>query len=167
MRLIGPEKLFARFDANPPADSDSIARCQSRPRFLLLPPIVAVPFYREFGRRHRDSAELQLIPPAFVSVGGSLLAPCGQLNGESAAEMSRKKGHQKPPPSPCRQAPRHPRLAVLTTIANPKWVVDSDAGPRFRGRPLLFPVTTAQSGPQPGASPNRATGVGDGLDSER
>jgi hypothetical protein len=35
MMLVSPEKLFAEFAANPPADSDSIARCQSHLRFLL------------------------------------------------------------------------------------------------------------------------------------
>jgi SMI1 / KNR4 family (SUKH-1) len=35
MRLIGPEKLFARFDANPPANSDSVAQCQAHLGFTL------------------------------------------------------------------------------------------------------------------------------------
>jgi len=29
MTLVSPEKLFAKFDANPPANSGSIARCQA------------------------------------------------------------------------------------------------------------------------------------------
>jgi hypothetical protein len=35
MTLVSPDKLFARFNANPPASSDAIARCQSNLRFPL------------------------------------------------------------------------------------------------------------------------------------
>jgi hypothetical protein len=35
MKPTGPEKLFARFDANPPANSSSIARCQASLGFPL------------------------------------------------------------------------------------------------------------------------------------
>jgi hypothetical protein len=35
MTLVSPDKLFAKFDANPPASRDSVARCQSNLRFPL------------------------------------------------------------------------------------------------------------------------------------
>jgi hypothetical protein len=35
MTLVSPNKLFAEFDANPPASYDALARCQSNLRFLL------------------------------------------------------------------------------------------------------------------------------------
>jgi hypothetical protein len=35
MTLVSSEKLFAKFDANPPASCDSVARCQSNLRFTL------------------------------------------------------------------------------------------------------------------------------------
>ena len=35
MTLVSPNKLFAEFDANPPASYDAVARCQSKLRFLL------------------------------------------------------------------------------------------------------------------------------------
>jgi hypothetical protein len=35
MILVSPNELFAEFDANPPANHDAVARCQSNLRFLL------------------------------------------------------------------------------------------------------------------------------------
>ena len=35
MTLASPNKLFAKFDANPPASYDAVARCQSNLRFSL------------------------------------------------------------------------------------------------------------------------------------
>jgi hypothetical protein len=35
MTLVSPEKLFAKFDANPPASCDSVGQCQSRLSFRL------------------------------------------------------------------------------------------------------------------------------------
>jgi hypothetical protein len=40
MTLISREKLFAEFDARPPATPDSVARCQSQLRFQLPPDYV-------------------------------------------------------------------------------------------------------------------------------
>jgi hypothetical protein len=35
MTLVSPAKLFAKFDANPPASRDAVARCQANLRFRL------------------------------------------------------------------------------------------------------------------------------------
>ena len=35
MTLVSPDKLFARFNANPPASRDAVARCQSNLKFPL------------------------------------------------------------------------------------------------------------------------------------
>jgi hypothetical protein len=35
MTFVSPNRLFAEFDANPPASHDAVARCQSKLRFLL------------------------------------------------------------------------------------------------------------------------------------
>jgi len=35
MTLVSPDELFAKFEANPPASRDSVARCQSNLSFPL------------------------------------------------------------------------------------------------------------------------------------
>ena len=47
MTLMGPESLFASFKANPPANPDAVAQCQSNLRFLL--PADYVQFFEQMN----------------------------------------------------------------------------------------------------------------------